>query len=328
MTLRTLAAALALVAIARPTAAASPNAPPGPVGAHLSWVRDDAAADCPDAAAIEAEVAVRLGESPFRRTPSQFIEATVTRQAERYQVAIAMRGPDGRLIGNRALASTSGDCRSIATAAALTIAILIDPDAMLRPPPAPPAPPPPPPSPLARAPESRTHARVTALAAGGWGALPGPAYGGALAGTFDVAAHAAVGLTGAFYPEQRAAPPNDGFSFGLSSLEAAACAVPFGASARVRWEVCVGLQAGLLHAVVTGVTAVNPGERWTFAATQLTRVAIPVLGAGVVEAGVELAELYPRRAFFVEGRPAGMETVFTQPALGVTGFVGAGMRWR
>jgi len=60
----------------------------------------------------------------------------------------------------------------------------------------------------------------------------------------------------------------------------------------------------------------------------LTRVAIPVLGAGVVEAGVELAELFPRRAVFVEGRPAGMETVFTQPALGVTGFVGAGMRWR
>ena len=90
----------------------------------------------------------------------------------------------------------------------------------------------------------------------------------------------------------------------------------------------MGLQAGLLHAVVTGVTPVNPGERWTFAATQLTRVAIPVFAAGVVEAGVELAELYPRRAFFVEGRPAGMETVFTQPALGVTGFVGAGMRWR
>jgi hypothetical protein len=328
VTSRSLAIVGALVAINGGVAAGAPGSADTRVGAHLSWVRDDAAADCPDAAAIEAEVAVRLGDNPFQRPPSQFIEATVTRQAERFQVAIAMRGADGKLIGNRSLASASGDCRSIATAAALTIAILIDPDAMLRPPPTPAPPPPPPPAPAPRAPDSHPRARLAALAVGGWGALPGPAFGGALAGTFDVAGHVAIGLTGAFFPEQHAAPPNDGFSFGLSSVEASACVVPLGTGAALRWEVCAGLSAGLIHAVVSGVTPVNPGERWTFAATQLTRVAIPVLRAGVVEAGVEVAELHPRRAFFVEGRPAGMETVFTQPAVGVTGFVGAGVRWR
>jgi hypothetical protein len=331
VTLRSLAAAGALVAIAGAAGAsvAADGAAPAPreqVGAHLSWVRDDGSAACPDAAAIEAEVAARLGDNPFARPPSQFIEAIVTRLGDRLQVAIAMRGPDGKLFGSRSLASPAGDCRSIATAAALTIAILIDPDALLRAPP--PAPPPPPPAPPPPRPPALPRARVTALAVGGWGALPGPAFGAALAGTFDLGAHAAVGLTGGFFPEQRAAPPNDGFAFGLSYVEAIACIVPLGASARLRWELGAGLSAGLLHAVVDGVTPVNPGERWTFAATQLTRVAIPILRAGVLEAGVELAEPFPRRAFFVEGRPPGMDTVFTQPAVGVTGFVGAGMRWR
>jgi hypothetical protein len=328
VTLRSLAAAGALVAIAGAAGAsvAADGAAPAPreqVGAHLSWVRDDGSAACPDAAAVEAEVAVRLGDDPFARPPTQFIEAMVTRQGDRFQVAIAMRGPDGKLFGSRSLASPAGDCRSIATAAALTIAILIDPDALLRaPPPPPPAPAPPTPTPAG------LRARVTALAAGGWGALPGPAFGAAVAGTFDVGAHAALGLTGGFFPEQRAAPPNDGFAFGLSYVEAIACVIPLGAGAHLRWELGAGLSAGLLHAVVYGVTPVNPGERWTFAATQLTRIAIPIFSAGVLEAGVELSEPFPRRAFFVEGRPAGMDTVFTQPAVGVTGFVGAGMRWR
>jgi hypothetical protein len=298
-----LLAATATRAIAAPAGAGPGPLGPSPVvGVHLSWVRNDAAADCPDAAAIEAEVASRLGDNPFRRTATQFIEAVITRQAETLQATIAMRSTDGKLMGSRTLASTSRDCRSIANAAALTIAILIDPDALMRPPV--PPPPPPPRSPL-------------------------PSLGIALAATLEVGRRAAIGITGTFLPERRTSAPNDGFAFGLSTGELDGCFVPVaGGSAAVRAELCGGLSAGLLDAVVYTPAPLDPGQRWAFAATQLMRLVIPLFRAGVLEMGAELAEPFPRRSFFVEGQPAGMDTVFTQPALAVTGFVGLGLRWR
>ncbi|HZL18602.1 MAG TPA: hypothetical protein VFG23_12745, partial [Polyangia bacterium] len=131
-----------------------------PVGVHLSWVRGDGAAGCPDAGFIEAQVAARLGDAPFRRPPTQFVEALVTRPAQTLLVAIAMRGADGALLGSRTLTSAADDCRSVANAAALTIAILIDPDALLRA-----APPAPAPKPLAVT--TPVPASAAAPAAGG-----------------------------------------------------------------------------------------------------------------------------------------------------------------
>jgi hypothetical protein len=326
-----LLAATATRATAAPAdAGVGPLGPkPVVVGVHLSWVRNDAAADCPDAAAIEAQVASRLGDNPFRRTATQFIEAVITRQAETLQATIAMRSTDGKLMGSRTLASTSGDCRSIANAAALTIAILIDPDALMRPAVPPPSLPPrsplPSPSPTGGIGPS---GRVTILAEGSWGLLPRPALGIALAATVEVGRRAAIGITGTFLPERRTSAPNDGFAFGLSTGELDGCFVPVaGGSAAVRAELCGGLSAGLLHAVVYAPAPLDPGQRWAFAATQLMRLVIPLFRAGVLETGAELAEPFPRRSFFVEGQPAGMDTVFTQPALAVTGFVGLGLRW-
>jgi hypothetical protein len=123
--------------------------------------------------------------------------------------------------------------------------------------------------------------------------------------------------------------PNDGFAFGLSYGEIVGCFVPIERGpSRVRGELCGGFAAGLLHAVVYRSTPLDPGERWMFAATQLARLVIPLFRSGVLECGAELGEPFPRRAFFVEGQPSGMDTVFTQPALAVTGFVGLGLRWR
>jgi hypothetical protein len=306
------------------------------VGVHLSWVRGDGAAGCPDAGFIQAQVAARLGDDPFRRPPTQFIEALVTRPAQTLLVAIAMRGADGELLGSRTLTSAADDCRSVANAAALTIAILIDPDALLRAPPVVTAPTPPavaaPVPPPAAAPAAVGPAgRVTIGVLGTSGLLPRAALGAALAATVDLGPWAAVGVTGAFLPERRTAAADDGFAFGLSTGEVDGCFVPLGGGrAGLRGELCAGLSAGILHAVVYVSTPLAPGERWTFAATQLMRLVIPLpfSRAGVLEAGLGLAEPFPRRAFFVEGRPAGMDTVFTQPALAATGFVGLGLRWR
>ena len=295
-------------------------------GVHLSWVRGDGAGICPDAAAIEAEVAERLGSNPFARAPTQFVEAIVTQKPAGFEVGISMRASDGKLLGNRALTSSPGDCRSIATAAALTIAILIDPDALARAPA--PKPPPPQQQPPSAASARFPAGRVTAIGSAGWGMVPGLAPGAGLAATVDVWRPIAVGLTTVFYPESHTAPPDDGFAFGLTYAELVGCTLPLADASALRLEICVGATAGLLHAAVFTGTPTQPGERWTFAAAQLTRVIIPIYRAVVAEIGLEVTKPLPRRAFFVEGRPPGMDTVFTQPVVTLAGWVGIGLRWK
>jgi hypothetical protein len=304
-------------------------------GVHLSWVRGDGAGVCPDAAVIEAEVSERLGGNPFARAPTQFIEAVVTQKSAGFEVTIAMRGADGKLLGSRALTSSPGDCRSIATAAALTIAILIDPDALARAPAPKPLPPPPPPAPAPEAVVSHFPAgRVTALAGASWGLVPGVVPAAGLAATIDVAPPVAVGIAAVFVPESRTAAPDDGFAFGLTYGEIIGCLVPVGqvaATARVRLELCAGAAVGLLHAVVFSGTSTDPGQRWTVAAAELTRVIIPIspiFQGLMVEIALEATQPLPRHAFFVEGRPAGMDTVFTQPVATLAGWAGVGVRWK
>jgi hypothetical protein len=323
---------LAAVLAADGATPVTPATSGGGPGVHLSWVRGEGAGSCPDANAIEAEVAGRLGDNPFARPPTQFIEAVVTARPDGHQVHIAMRVADGKLLGNRSLTSTAPDCRSVATAAALTIAIMIDPDVLARAPvpvpPPPPAPPPepaqPPPAPAANFPPGR----VTALVGAGWGLLPGVAPGAGLAATTDVARRAAVGVSTVFFPERRTAAPDDGFAFGLAYAQLVGCFVLTRPTARVRWELCAGGRAGVLHAVVFSAEPTGPGQRWTFAIAELIRVIIPVWGAAALEIGVDTVQPLPRRAFFVEGRPAGMDTVFTQPVSAFTGWMGVGLRWR
>src|SRR5262249_6019499 len=157
----------------------------------------------------------------------------------------------------------------------LTIAILIDPDALARAPAPKPAPPaaPPPPEPAARFPAGR----VSALAGAGWGLVPGGAPGGGLSATIDLPGPVAPGLATLFFPEQRTDPPDDGFAFGLTYGELTGCWLPvkqFAPAALLRLELCAGGTAGVLHAVVFSGTPTAPGQRWTFAAAQLTRVII------------------------------------------------------
>jgi hypothetical protein len=204
------------------------------------------------------------GQQSFARAPTQFIEAIVTQKSDGYQVSIAMRGGEGKLLGSRALTSSPGDCRSIATAAALTIAIMIDPDALARAP----APKPPPPAPPAPPPASARFpaGRMAALVGAGWGFVPGVAPGAGLTATIDVSAPIAIGVAAVLFPEQRTSPPDDGFAFGLTYGEALGCFLPLAAlapTAKPRLELCAGASVGLLHAVVFSGTPSTPSERWT-----------------------------------------------------------------
>jgi ABC-type methionine transport system permease subunit len=152
-----------------------------------------------------------------------------------------------------------------------------------------------------------------------------------VAATIDVASPIAIGVAAVFVPESRTAAPDDGFAFGLTYGEVVACLVPIGQvapTARLRLELCAGATVGLLHAVVFSGTSTDPGQRWTFAAAELTRVIIPIFQGLVVEIALEATQPLPRHAFFVEGRPAGMDTVFTQPVSALVGWAGVGVVWK
>ena len=164
----------------------------------------------------------------------------------------------------------AADCRSIATAAALTIAILIDPDALAR---APAPKPPPPPATAAAPPPARAcpPGRVTAPGGAAAGAcVPGVAAGAGLAATVDVARPVAVGVSTVFFPERRTAAPDDGFGFGLDlrgSWSAAGCrsrrrrALRFEVVRRARRSACCTRSS-------SRDAPADPGQRWTFAAAR------------------------------------------------------------
>ncbi len=148
--------------------------------------------------------------------------------------------------------------------------------------------------------------------------------------TVDATSRFAAGVSAAFFPERRTAAPDDGFGFGLTSGALVGCWIPIGGGAGggVRWELCGGAAVGVLHAVVYADQPTGPGQRWYAGATELTRVIIPMTQAWVAEVGLDATQPLPRRAFFVEGRPPGMDTVFSQPIASVTGWAGIGLRWR
>ncbi|MEO5767206.1 MAG: hypothetical protein ABIS92_02550 [Polyangia bacterium] len=308
--------------------------PLGQPGVRLSWVRGPSAAGCPDATTIEADTVRRLGHNPFAQRPAHFIEAVVTREVESYRVTILMRDGEGKLLGSRVLNSGASDCRPLATAAALTIAILIDPDALSRTSADAPAQPvvmPPPPAPGAReaAPKAvtaRRAGRVMATGLVGWGLLPDAAFGASLATTVDVGRYGAVGMVLGVLPEQRSPISGGDFAFGLSFAQLVGCFARPGTL--VRLELCGGGMVSALHVVVYAPEPDNPGQKWMVGATEMARSVVKLVGSAVLEVGLSASEGWPRRSFFIAGRPTAGNTVFAQPAVALAAWIGVGVGWQ
>jgi hypothetical protein len=113
-----LAAAGALVVSAR-SAAASPSA-------KLVYVRGVGADACPSEEQLRKAVASRLGYDPFFPTASKTVITEVTRSDAGYRGRVQIIGEDGKLRGQRDLASRGDDCAEIVSTMALAVSIALD----------------------------------------------------------------------------------------------------------------------------------------------------------------------------------------------------------
>jgi hypothetical protein len=111
------------------------SSPAGAPLPRLVVARAPAASDCPDAAALAAEVARRMGRpalDPIGIEGMPGLDVRFERQGDAYAAVVVVRGRERRL------ADPGPGCAGLADALALTLAILLDRDA---PPPLPPPPP-------------------------------------------------------------------------------------------------------------------------------------------------------------------------------------------
>jgi hypothetical protein len=99
---------------------------------RLSWVRDEGAESCAVEEDMARGVRARLGHDPFDSGAERTVEGLVRRAGERWIVRLQVRDRAGRVLGTRQIESNAPDCTSIESAAALAIALVIDPQAALR----------------------------------------------------------------------------------------------------------------------------------------------------------------------------------------------------
>jgi hypothetical protein len=103
----------------------------------LSWVELPGAEGCGGGAAMTTAVEQRLGRHAL--VPADQSDVSIDARAERsghppvWRAVIVLRDRDGILLGTRELVSTSSDCAELRSSVALAVALMIDPDAALRP---------------------------------------------------------------------------------------------------------------------------------------------------------------------------------------------------
>jgi hypothetical protein len=311
--------------------AAVAHAQPETSDAELAWVRLDGAEACPDARAMRRAIARRLGRDPFGREPGPLIEALASRQDATWTARINARSASGELVGSRELGSRATSCDSLADAAALAIALVIDPEAVERieaqrsaPEPAPaPTVPAPRAEPASRpAPGPLAWVDLRAIASGGL--LPGFAPGLSLAVELELARWLALSAGLAYWPEQKAdGRPNGAVGVGLSAGSIAACAEPV-ALPPLGTALCAGALLGSIHTVVYELIPTAPGDRLWTALSAGVRVYAPRAAPLRVSMALDALAPLTRHRFTVGGQTG---TVFRQRALALSAQLGLGLHF-
>ncbi len=97
-----------------------------PVG-QLRFRRGKGTEQCPDAAAIRAEVERRLGYDPFVPTADNTIVVTIDRETDQLMGRVQLVDADGTVRGLRSVATDVDRCEDLISTMALTISLAIDP---------------------------------------------------------------------------------------------------------------------------------------------------------------------------------------------------------
>ncbi|MFO0651248.1 MAG: hypothetical protein U0326_33800 [Polyangiales bacterium] len=293
-------------------------------GVRLDLVRGDGAETCIDGAALQRELTRRLGETAFDGEVAQVIEVLLSREERRWTARLRQRDGRGALIVTRDLSSEAPTCGPLGDALALSLAILIDPEAPPAPPPTPEivsvCPPLPPPRRMPRAPRHST-VQLTAEGALVWGVVPNVAPGVGLRTELALSRRwrVAVGVTA--IPTVRVDVSSARFAFGWTAASAGAC-VALATSDALRFDACAAVRVGALHVSVDGAPAQNTGDRLWASADLEPRVRVRVLGPLVVTAGASVGVALTRASFGVVGA---RETVFEVSPVTVAGSLGAGV---
>lgn len=312
------------------SAAASPSA----AKVRLSVAREAGAEACPSASALSDAVTARLGRNPFVESAEEQVEVTFHADASgtgSMRAEIRIRNADGRLAGERTLSAQAGSsCETLGAAAALAIALHIDPDAALSKPAQPkptaeplpsPSPPPPPAQPVPTVPAPpRSAGTQTIFEAGvGWWSegLPGVSPVVLLGGGAEVVPSFWLRLSGMMAPEQRSTDRR--FAFGLTAGFLGACydVVKVGSPERGRGPFfsvapCANLGFGELHAVVFTLVPTEPGTRLWVAGDVEALIRFSPVAPLDFELGLGAVAPFVRHRFYVIGETS---TVFQQPPL-------------
>ena len=233
----------------------------------LSWVRRAGAESCPGSRDMARTIERRLHREVF--VPATRADLTVEAlvepgQASGYHVLITTSGPDGAVLGQRELSTQESTCAAIAESAALAIALMIDPEAMLGPEK------PPEPEPAAPAPSAvivpappEPWQGVLEVSAGLYaGLLPNVGPGFSMrAVVAPPASRLAFELGGTYFAKQTievGAASNAMFS--LAVAEVGLCLPP--AKRAVALWGCAGVEVGRLGAAGSNLPVEKSYERW------------------------------------------------------------------
>jgi len=237
---------------------------------------------CPDERAIRAEVDRRLGRSSFaEEAPRSIVVLYRPPLRGRRRARITVREGDGQA-STRDLSQDGPRCEGLSEAVALAVALVIDPDAALRPPPATAAAPadtptvpiscpeapatscpecatcPSPSPPAATAPRRSLPASWIALSAGvAVGVAPAPSLGVGLSAMVPLQAHWSLDLGASYlFPVTTL----DGTaSIGRTVARVGACLDT--TPTWVQFGGCASVLGGAMHLVALSLQPVEPGDR-------------------------------------------------------------------
>jgi hypothetical protein len=287
----------------------APTAPPSddlPIA--ISW---NAPAECPGLDAVKTEVRRVAGQVP---PPAEPLWADVTIQrgtGAGWLLTLATRA--GTRTGERRLAGS--DCTELMHAAALVLALMINPEASFI---AEPPPPPPPPRPPPPPPEPERHFAIGVDVMIGSGALPG------LAGGFGlrVAASAAAlsgELRGSVWPSRSTASvdPTKGGTFDLIDGSAAGCARA-GHDQILSPGVCAGASVVRLHGRGYGVGYPADTSAWWTAAFAEANLRARLSSLNAVRLAAQIVVPLGRPSFAL----AGVGQVFEPATIWLRGTLG------